>query len=107
VKTVPRKPSRYLLFKVNADELIHEEAIRLSITESIQNLFGETGLAEINPRFFKFDERRLTGIVKCARNSTEKLRAAIALISTCAGKPVCMHIPLVSGTSKGLKMRLH
>jgi RNase P/RNase MRP subunit POP5 len=102
---MPRKPSRYLLFKINADEAIHGEAVCLSITESIRHLFGETGLAEINPRFLKFDEKKLTGIVKCTRNSTEKLRAAIAFTSTCAGKPVCMYIPVVSGTLKGLKTR--
>jgi RNase P/RNase MRP subunit POP5 len=102
---MPRKHSRYLLTKVVAEETIPEEALRLSVTESILSLFGEVGLAETEPRLFNYDEKDSTGIFKCARDSIEKLRAAVAMISTCAGKPVCVYVSAVSGTSKGLKAR--
>lgn len=102
---MPRKPSRYLLTKILAEGTIPEEALRLSVTESILSLFGETGLAETEPRLFDYDEKASTGIFKCARESIEKLRAAVAMISTCAGKPVSIYVRAVSGTSKGLKAR--
>jgi ribonuclease P/MRP protein subunit POP5 len=105
MRPMPRKPSRYLLLKVETDDAIPEEAIHLSVRESVLTLFGETGLAEISPRLFDYDEKTLTGIVKCTRGSVDKLRAAIALISTCAGKPVSAYVQAASGTSKALQTR--
>lgn len=102
---MPRKPSRYLLVRVLAEEAVPEETFRLVITESILNLFGEAGLAETEPRLFNWNEKTSTGIVKCTRDSVEKLRASIAMISGSAGRPMCVYVRAVSGTSKGLKTR--
>jgi len=102
---MPRKPSRYLLTRVICEQTIPEEVLRISVTESVLNLFGEIGLAQTEPRLFNYDEKTSTGIFKCARDSVEKLRAALAMISTCAGKPVCLYVSATSGTSKGLKTR--
>ena len=100
---MPRKPSRYLLTKFVCEQTIPGEAFRILVTESIAHLFGEAGLAQIDPRLFNYNETTSTGILKCARDSVEKLRAALAMISTIAGKPVCIYVSAISGTSKGLK----
>ncbi len=88
---MPRKPSRYLLLKVETDDAIPEEAIHLSVTESVLTLFGETGLAEISPRLFDYDEKTLTGIVKCTRGSVDKLRASHCIdLNVCWETCVCL-----------------
>ena len=100
-----RRPSRYLLVRVLAETVVPEETFRLLLTESILKLLGEAGLAEIDPRLFNWNENASTGIVKCTRDSVEKLRASISMISGSPEKPMCAYVRAVSGTSKGLKTK--
>ena len=100
---MPREPSRYLLLKVLSDDKIVEETFRLSIMESILNLFGEAGLVEAKPRLVNYDEKAATAIVRCTRGSVEKLRASIALIYRIGETPTATYVTAVSGTTKGLK----
>ena len=102
---MPRKPSRHLLVKVLSEGTVAEEDMRGSIVESMLSLFGETGLAQANLRLFDYDEKASAGVVRCARDSTEKLRASIALIRSIGQKPVCPYVKAVSGTAKGLRSR--
>jgi ribonuclease P/MRP protein subunit POP5 len=105
MRPMPRKPSRYILVKVVAEGTVPKEALRLSVMESILRLFGETGLAEAEPRLFDYNERTSTGIFKCTRDSIEKMRAAFAMMSRIAEMSACLYVCTVSGTSKGLKTR--
>ena len=98
-----RKKSRYFLIKVLSEGLITEEALRNSIITSIINLNGDIGLAKAEIHLIKYDEKTSYGIVRCDRNSTNQVRAAIAMISRIREKPSSIHIYAVSGTSKKLK----
>ena len=100
-----RKPSRYLLVKLLLEGTVPDNLLIQSVTESIMNLFGETGLSETAPRLIGYNEKKSIGILRCSRDSLEKLRAAIAMISKIDEKPVGVYVKAVSGTSKRLKSK--
>jgi ribonuclease P/MRP protein subunit POP5 len=101
-----RKPSRYLLVKLLAEGTVSDNSLFQSVTESIVNLFGETGLSETAPRLIGYNEKKSIGILRCSRDSLEKLRAAIAMISRIDEEPVGVYVKAVSGTSKRLKSKI-
>jgi ribonuclease P/MRP protein subunit POP5 len=98
-----RKKSRYFLVKVISEGLISEDSLRNSIVSSIQDLYGDLGLAEAETHLIEYNEKTSSGIIKCSRNSTNKVRAAIAMISRIREEPSCIYIHAVSGTSKKFK----
>jgi len=101
-----RKPSRYLLVKLLVEGTVPDSLLSQSVTESIVNLFGETGLSETAPRLIGYNEKKSIGILRCSRDSLEKMRAAIAMISKIDEKSVGAYVKAVSGTSKRLKSKI-
>lgn len=101
-----RKPSRYLLVKLLVEGTVPDSSLFQSVTESIVNLFGETGLSETAPRLIGYNEKKSIGILRCSRESLEKMRAAIAMISRIDEKSVGVYVKAVSGTSKRLKSKI-
>ena len=101
-----RKPSRYLLVKLQTEGTVTDNSLFQSVTESMANLFGETGLSETAPRLIGYNEKKSIGILRCSRDSLEKLRAAIAMISRIDEKPVGVYVKAVSGTSKRLRSQI-
>jgi ribonuclease P/MRP protein subunit POP5 len=101
MKTIPtlRDKKRYIAFEAASERTITRQALIYEILSSAATLFGDAGCSEINPRLMSFDGRY--GIVRCAREKTQQVRAALACINNAKGIRVSILVLGISGTIKG------
>jgi RNase P/RNase MRP subunit POP5 len=72
---------------------------------SIRRLFGDFGLARIDPKVVRFDATRLEAVLACNSDRVEDLQAAIGLISDTPESKMTVLASRVSGTIKGLRRK--
>jgi RNase P/RNase MRP subunit POP5 len=75
-----------------------------ALISSIRRLFGDFGLARIDPRVIRFDATRLEAVVACNNDRADDLEAAVALISDTESRMTVL-VSRVSGTIKGLRRK--
>jgi ribonuclease P/MRP protein subunit POP5 len=93
---------RYLLVTFFADSDLSAKAVEQNAHRSFENLLGRLGAAEAHVRMVGFDETRSRAVFRCRSAFTEKLRAALALMTQIDGNPVSAVVFRSSGTIKGL-----
>ena len=98
-----RRAWRYLLVKVVADKALTKKAFSESLANSVEHLFGHIGLTEISPRVVSYDQDCSIALVKCSRESVQKLRATLALITKIEDSPAAAFVLRASGTIRGLR----
>lgn len=101
-----RGSHRYLLVRFLAKDAIPQRTAEDTVHCSIKEMFGRFGSAEINARMISFDETTAQGVFRCRAEFTERLRAALVLITHVNGSPLAVTVKRVSGTIKGLKVRI-
>lgn len=71
-----------------------------AVRDAVHTLFGDAGLARIEPRLLGFRTADATGdaVVRTHRGQVEDLRAALARIETVEGKPIGLRVRGTSGT---------
>ena len=95
---------RYLLVKVVCERPVTAQLFEAALISSIRRLFGDFGLARIDPRVIRFDATRLEAVVACNSDRADDLEAAIALISDTESRMTVL-VSRVSGTIKGLRRK--
>lgn len=90
------------MVKVICERPLPKETLEAALANSVRRLFGDFGLARINPRVVRFDATRSRAIVACNKEGTEDLEAAIGLISEATITALTLK---VSGTIRGLRGR--
>ncbi len=68
-------------------------------------LFGEFGASLANLVLVSYDCEHKTAILRVNLVYADKVRAALATITTLGGKPAGVHVLSVSGTIKSLRER--
>jgi len=99
-------PRRYLLVKLFGHGRVSAEALEQNAHRSFENLLGRLGAAEAGARMVGFDEAGGLAVFRCSSAFTEKLRAALALMTHINGAPVSAIVIRSSGTIKGLRTRV-
>ncbi len=101
MKTLPtlRDKKRYIAFEVASEQIINRQELIYEILNSTCSLFGDAGCSHINPMLVAFDGRY--GIVRCSREKTPQVRAALACINNAKGIRVSILVLGISGTIKG------
>jgi len=100
-----RRGRRYLLVKIVANKAMTKKAFSLSLVAAVEHLFGHIGLAEISPQIVSYDQECSTALVKCSRESVQKLRSTLALITEIENSPAAAFVLRTSGTIRGLRQR--
>jgi RNase P/RNase MRP subunit POP5 len=96
---------RYLLVKAMCKRPISAQLFEAALTSSIRRLFGDFGLARIDPKVVRFDATSLEAVVACNSERTEDIQAAIGLISDTSESTITALTLHVSGTIKGLRRK--
>jgi len=96
---------RYLLVKVICERSISAQLFEAALISSIRRLFGDFGLARMDPKVVSFDATSLEAIVACNSERAEDLQAAIGLISDTPESTITALTLNVSGTIKGLRRK--
>lgn len=101
MKTLPtlRDKKRYMAFEVTSEQAITRQQLINEIFNSVHSLFGDTGCSEVAPALMSFEGRY--GILRCAREKTRQVRAALACINNVKGIRVSIAVLGISGTIKG------
>jgi len=98
-----RRKKRYIGFIVLSEEKIELTDLESAITQSLLDMYGSKGFAELWYKFLKdtWDGKR--GIIRCAHTKTEDVIAGIGAIERIGDSRVNFKILKVSGTIKKIK----
>jgi RNase P/RNase MRP subunit POP5 len=94
---------RYSLVKVISQRPVSGEQFEAALVSSVRRLFGEFGLARINPRIIKFATADSAAVIACNKEGAEDLQTAIGLISDTDDTKIVGITMRISGTIKGLR----
>lgn len=96
-----REKKRYIVFEVLSKKEAPKQDLIREIWNSAYSLYGDVGTSKIGLWLLIFDGKR--GIVRCARDKTEEVRAILAAISRVNEDCVGISVLSVCGTIKGTK----
>ncbi len=94
-----RDKKRYIAFEITSEQTITRQEIGEETLDSICSLFGDTGASEITFGLMLYDGKY--GVIRCARDKTMEIRAALACINKIRGSRVSILVLGISGTVKG------
>jgi ribonuclease P/MRP protein subunit POP5 len=100
-----REKKRYIIFEVCCKEKIESKELIKEILSSTRSLYGDLGMSKFNLWLISFDGRSC--IIRCARDKTEDVRAALAAIDRINDQSIGISVLGISGTINGAKKRLH
>lgn len=83
-----------------------EKDVMDAIWGALTQIYGEYGASLANLALINFNVEQKLAIVRVNLTVAHNLRAAIATITSIAGKDVAVHVLAVSGTIKALSKQL-
>jgi ribonuclease P/MRP protein subunit POP5 len=102
-----RSRRRYIAYQVISQEKLLLDDITNTIWHSVLNFLGEHGTSKTNMWIAKdtFNEENQTGLIRCAHDSVEEIRTALALIQRIGDARVVFKVLGISGTMNAAKMK--
>ncbi len=96
-----RERRRYLVFEVISEREIDKRELLDEIRSSLYSLYGDVGASESRIWLIGYDKKKDVGILRCAHNKVEEVRAALACIHSVNGARIGMRVIKTAGTIKG------
>ncbi|HDS45769.1 MAG TPA: ribonuclease P protein component 2 [Methanomicrobia archaeon] len=100
-----RDRRRYLRFELLCERPVDKRAILRAIWDSVYALYGELGASESKLWLIEYhpseDGTRGVGILRCAHDRVEEVRAALACIYAIDTASIGIRVIKTSGTIKG------
>jgi ribonuclease P/MRP protein subunit POP5 len=104
-----RERKRYLLFEVISKREIDKRELLKEIWDSTYSLYGDVGTSESRIWLIGYDQKKDAdtgadvgvGILRCAHDKVEEVRAALACIHSVNEARVGIRVVGISGTIKG------
>jgi ribonuclease P/MRP protein subunit POP5 len=102
-----RFKKRYIAFEVIADKELDFQDLSNAIWNSALNFLGEKGVAESRMWVIKniYKHEKKLGLIRCAHNHVEPVRAALAFVQAVNNQPVIVKVIGISGTIKAAKQK--
>jgi ribonuclease P/MRP protein subunit POP5 len=109
-----RERRRYLLFEVMSEREIDKRELMKEIWNSMYSLYGDVGASEsklwlieyhTNEQQNKKDAKSSVGILRCAHDKVEEVRASLACIHSVNDARVGIRVMRTSGSIKGASRR--
>jgi ribonuclease P/MRP protein subunit POP5 len=100
-----RERRRYLLFEMVCEREIDKRDFLKELGDSIHSLYGDVGASKIKLRLIKYhtreDTHAVVGILRCAHDKVEEVRASLACIHSITDARVGIRVIKTSGTIRG------
>lgn len=98
-----RERKRYLVFEVISEREINKRELLEEIRNSIYSLYGDVGASESRIWLIGYEKKKDmgVGILRCAHDKVEEVRAALACIHTVNEARIGIRVIRISGTIKG------
>ena len=102
-----RPNKRYIAFEVISEQPIQYNEFVSTVWNSMFTLLGELGASEVNMWFVRnlYDDKNQKGLIKCAHDYVEKMRAVLSLIQIVSETKVIVKILGVTGTIKSAQKK--
>ena len=101
-----RLKRRYLALQLDMPEVPSEKEFMDAIWGALTQIYGEYGASLANLALINLDEEQKLAVVRVNLTVVNNFRAAIATITSIAGKDAAVHVLAVSGTIKALSKQL-
>lgn len=104
MKTLPssmREKKRYLLFEILCEGEIDRQQFIREMWRSASSLYGDAEVSRLDLWLTSFNGNK--GIIRCAHDKTEEVRALLAAISSINGNQAGIRVLKTSGTINTLK----
>lgn len=98
-----RERRRYLVFEVISEREIDKRELLSEIWGSMYSLYGDVGASESKLWLIRYNNKKDSGagILRCAHDKVEEVRAALASIHSVNKARVNIRVTGISGTIKG------
>ncbi len=96
-----RGKKRYIKFELICKEKLIERDVSIALWKQFLQLFGELGTAKQKIWLVKFDSEKNQGVLRCALEEVEQVKAGLLFLKEVKGITVIPFILTVSGTIKG------
>ncbi|MHC1611017.1 MAG: Rpp14/Pop5 family protein [Candidatus Methanospirareceae archaeon] len=98
-----RERRRYLRFEVISEREIDKRELLKAIWDSLYGLYGDVVASESKIWLIEYHkgEKNGVGILRCAHDKTDEVRASLACIHSVNGAQVGIRVIKTSGTIKG------
>ena len=109
-----RERRRYLLFELMGEREIDKRELMKELWNSIYSLYGDVGASESKLwliEYHRLEDRKeeestlIVGVLRCAHNKVEEVRASLACIHTVNDARVGIRVIRTSGSIKGASRR--
>lgn len=103
-----RKKSRYIIFKVYAENKLTYQNIRDAVYNAVSEWLGEAGMARADIHLVKnlWDYDEQTGFIRCSHRVVDDVKASLATIRQIGDEKVIFQTLRVSGTIKTARKKL-
>ncbi|HIH16074.1 MAG TPA: hypothetical protein HA252_01575 [Candidatus Diapherotrites archaeon] len=93
-----RGKKRYVSFSLSAKERLSEPDVGHAVWETFLHLYGEVGTARQKLWLMGFDSKKSVGVVRCALEHLDEVKAGLLFVKQVDGKPVIPKLLGVSGS---------
>jgi len=102
-----RPNKRYIAFEIISEQPVQYNEFVSAVWNSMFTLLGELGASEANLWFVRnlYDDKNQKGLIKCAHDYVEKMRAVLSLIQIVSETKVIVKILGVTGTIKSAQKK--
>jgi RNase P/RNase MRP subunit POP5 len=97
---------RYLALQVEGNCSVGEHDFLDALWAAVTKIYGEYGASLTSFALVSYDVERKFGVLRVNLVVSDKVRAAIALITSIGGCACVVHVLAVSGTIKGVRRNL-
>lgn len=94
-----REKKRYLAFEVLSDAKLDISHVAKTLTHAVLQFVGELGAAQMGVIVLTdlYNRAKQRGVIRVSHTGVDRLKAALALVSTIEGHPVAVRSIAVSG----------
>ncbi|MGA2387150.1 MAG: Rpp14/Pop5 family protein [Candidatus Bathyarchaeia archaeon] len=97
-----RVKRRYLALQVECEVLPTEREFIDAVWAAVTRLYGEVGASQTGLSLIDFDVERKVAVIRVSLATLNMVRAALATMTSVAGKEASLRVLSVSGTLKAL-----
>ena len=101
-----RVKRRYLALGIESEGVFDSKVFMDTVWSAVVKLYGEYGASRTGLTLIDYDGERGFAVVRVLLSAVPMVRASLASITNVAGKPVAVHVVMMSGTLKALHKRL-
>lgn len=103
-----RKKSRYIVFKVHAENRLTYQNVRDAVYNAVSEWFGASGMARADIHLIKnlWDHEEQKGFIRCSHRVVDDVKAALLTVRQIGDEKVIFQTLRVSGTIKTAREKL-